>query len=282
MGKFIDLSGQRFNRLVVIKKVVFGKNKRFKWLCKCDCGNEVAVIGSALKLGKTRSCGCYNKDIHRFTSIAGLKFNRLTAIEPTGKTKNGIIIWRCLCECGNETSVPSTSLRNQSIKSCGCFHKEVAAQQGASTAIHGMSNSRLYRIWGNMKSRCYNKNASSFEHYGARGIQICESWINDFQAFLKDMGPTFKKGLTLDRIDVNGNYEPSNCRWASTKEQSRNKTNNRVIETPWGNITLAEAAENAGISMSTLFYRLQRNCDKDKLFKPTKPQAELYDRVNHL
>ncbi|MGX5476015.1 AP2 domain-containing protein [Bacillus toyonensis] len=152
----------------------------------------------------------------RKIDLTGQRFNRLFVLQEAGKNKHRQILWLCKCDCGNKKTVPGYDLRHDKIKSCGCM-------QYAATTKHGQKGTRLYKIWEDMKRRCNNSNASSYRHYGGRGIKVCEEW-NEFIPFYnwaKESG--YKDTLTIDRINVNGNYEPSNCRWATKKQQSRNQ-----------------------------------------------------------
>lgn len=157
-----------------------------------------------------------------FMDITGHKYTRLIVIEYHGKTKKGESLWRCKCTCKDETEIIVTTgrLRSDNTKSCGCLQKEKA---GEANKTHGISNTSTYSSWANMLTRCYNKNYHSYQHYGGRGIIVCEEWRKSFDNFLKDMGEKPSKSFTLDRVDPFGNYEPSNCRWATKAEQSRNR-----------------------------------------------------------
>jgi hypothetical protein len=128
-----------------------------------------------------------------------------------------------------------------------------------------------------MKARCYNPNSKDWLRYGGRGIGICDRWINNFRAFWRDMGSTYQPGLQIDRIDNDGNYEPTNCRWATRKEQARNTRNNRIIQTPWGNIPIAQAAEIASIPSPTLEWRLRKNWPQNKLFVPSREKRKPWE-----
>lgn len=154
----------------------------------------------------------------RKIDLMGKRFGRLVVIaDIPGK-------WLCQCDCGNQISATGTNLRIGDIVSCGCRKKD-----GFEHATkHGKRNSRLYVIWQGMIRRCGNKNSDQYVRYGARGISVCDRWKN-FENFLADMGEP-PEGATIDRINNDGNYEPGNCRWASTKEQGRNKRTNRVFE----------------------------------------------------
>ena len=153
-----------------------------------------------------------------YKDIMGQRFGKLVAIGQEGRCKYRCIIWLCLCDCGNLTSVVSFKLRNGNTQSCGCLQKERSREVNIS---HGKSYSRIYSIWGSMLTRCNNSRHESYFHYGGRGIKVCERW-KVFKNFLADMGEP-PDGLTLDRKDVNGNYEPGNCRWVTWEVQNNNK-----------------------------------------------------------
>lgn len=177
-------------------------------------------------------------------------FGRLTVIEKTDKrTSSGHTIYRCKCLCGNEKITSSYLLKSGKVKSCGCLRKDVPNRFS-----HLMSYSREFKIWSEMKKRCYNKNHKSYDYYGGRGILVCKQW-ESFEVFFNDMGSCPKR-FTLDRIDCNKNYEPSNCRWASRKEQSRNKRNNRLITFQGKTMCIAEWAEQIGLKRDTLKRRI--------------------------
>lgn len=217
-----DLTGQAFGRLTVVHRVENDRNHKARWLCKCACGNEKVVIGSNLLAGKTTSCGCLVSE-----DLSGRRFGRLVVVKRADECVGhsyGHSLWMCLCDCGNETYVYGSNLLQGKTKSCGCYHTEMIK---AANSTHGESKTRLHRIWAGMKERCYNTRASNYHNYGGRGISVCDEWRNSFSAF-RDWAVLngYKDHLSIDRINVDGNYEPQNCRWATFIEQNNNKRNN--------------------------------------------------------
>lgn len=152
------------------------------------------------------------------SNIAGMRFGRLTALAACSNVESMAAKWLCSCNCGKEKTVDSYGLRSGRVRSCGCLKKEHA---GHLNRKHGMSTSPTYMSWKSMIGRCQRAVTNSYRSYGGRGISICERW-HTFEAFLADMGER-PIGTSLDRINCDGNYEPSNCRWATAKEQAQNK-----------------------------------------------------------
>lgn len=202
----------------------------------------------------------------KFEDLTGRKFAMLTVLKRAGTDKQGNALWLCRCDCGRTTSTArSNELKSGIRKSCGCLRDERALNFGKSQTKHGKSSSRLYNIWSHMKSRCYDENNSRFKDYGGRGILICYEWRNDFQVFYEwSISNGYRKGLTIDRIDNNGNYEPANCRWASQIEQSNNRRTCRTITHKGETHTVREWALITGLNYGTLQTRIYRGWSAEK------------------
>lgn len=158
----------------------------------------------------------------KLIDLTGNRYGKLVVIKRHECNKNGHPLWDCICDCGNTKVASGALLRMGRVKSCGCLLPEA---NYCMNVKHGMSDSHLYAVWNSMKGRCYNPNNCSYKRYGARGITVCKEWI-DFEGFsLWALSSGYKEGLSIDRIDNDGNYCPENCKWSTTKEQN----NNRIV-----------------------------------------------------
>jgi len=186
--------------------------------------------------------------------LVGQKFQRLTVIEDTNRRNNGNVIYRCECICKKETFVTSQSLRSGKRKSCGCLAKE---KIGKLNRTHGESNTRLHGIWKGIKKRCKNKNTKNFKNYGGRGITVCEEWSKSYVTFREwALKNGYHESLEIDRINNNGNYEPSNCRWVTRKENNNNRRNSRLLTINGETKRLREWCDLNKISCNTVRKRL--------------------------
>ena len=161
-------------------------------------------------------------------NLIGQRFGKLEVIEKSAIRRRKSIMWVCRCDCGNNTIAASNDLRSGEVRSCGCmkhrFTTENASGMNNPSAKHNLRNHKLYPIWKMMKQRCYNPHCGNYKYYGGRGITVCQEWRKDFKVFYDwAISHGYQDGLSIDRIDVNGNYEPANCRWITMAEQNRNK-----------------------------------------------------------
>lgn len=269
MGKFVEITGERFGRLTAVRPI--RENGRFKWVCVCECGGETITTAYKLRSGHTQSCGCLQRERTSLVckrSLAGERFGRLVAIERIGDMGDKAK-YRCKCDCGSCITVDGANLVTGATKSCGCLRKEVTANL---KYRHGLTDHRLYRTWQNMRNRCNDPGNKEYQHYGGRGISVCDEWNESFDSFYEwAMSNGYQDDLTIDRIDVNGNYCPENCRWATLHDQSRNRTNNRVIEYQGRKMILADWAKEMGINASVIRHRLDAGWTVEAaLTKPIK------------
>lgn len=159
----------------------------------------------------------------KLIDLTGQRFGRLVVLGRDGSDKYGSALWRCRCNCGNEVLVTSSNLRR--TNSCGCLRRELVTKRDTA---HGQRFTRLYRVWQGMKTRCNTPSSTSYRWYGARGITVCDEWMNNFESFRSwALTHGYRDDLTIDRINVDGNYEPDNCRWATVAEQQHNKRDSR-------------------------------------------------------
>ena len=206
MGKLKNMTGQRVGRLTVLDRDCLGmRGGHARWICRCDCGNMVSVLGESLRIGETKSCGCFKKEV--------------------------------------------TSTRSR-----------------VDNAKHRETGTRMHKIWVAMKQRCYNEKDIHYNDYGKRGISVCEEWLDNYEAFRDwSLKNGYDSKLSIDRINVNGDYSPENCRWATSKEQQNNKRNNRRLTYNGETHTIAEWVRITGISRSSICYRLESGWPIEKV-----------------
>lgn len=242
------LIGRRYGSLVIIGEAK--RTSKVSVLCKCDCGNIVSKHRAMVLNGTRTSCGRCNYS----TIKVGDKFGRWEVIGESRKSllKGSYHLeWLCKCSCNKHTIayVDEQNLKRGLSNSCGCLKSELSSQR---LLKHGETDTRLYIIWVSMRERCYNLNSSYYKDYGGRGISIAKEW-DEFLSFKEwALSHGYSDDLTIDRIDVNGNYEPSNCRWATILEQNNNKRNNIRIEYHGVIRTASEWGRELGIKSSEI------------------------------
>lgn len=185
-------------------------------------------------------------------NLTGHRYNRWTVLHESGKDNHGATFWTCRCDCGTTGRVRTTHLRLGVSKSCGCLQREVAAKM---KTTHGLHRHPLYDVWNAIHRRISNPDDPGYKNWGGRGIQVCERW-SSLEAFIEDMGPSYRKGLSIDRIDNDGNYEPGNCHWTTSVVQQRNRRNNVLLTYLGKTLTVAEWADICEIKYATLHKRV--------------------------
>lgn len=248
MSKAKDLTGETIGRLTVIRRD--GRiGRHIAWLCRCKCGCEKRIKARYLNSRASRSCGC----LRRKSLTPGDRFGRYVVMRmserETGARQE--MFWVCRCDCGNEREVLGGNLRSGNSKSCGCMAREKNSK-------HGMHGSEEYGIWAGMLRRCYTIKNPKYDSYGGRGIIVCDRWRGSFSNFYSDMGPRPSPEHSIDRIDNDGNYDPSNCKWSTQKEQMNNRRNTVRMTVDGDTLTVAEWASLSGIRYETLMSRRRR------------------------
>ena len=208
--------------------------------------------------------------------LTGQKFGRLTVLYRGVNLKPRVTRWVCQCDCGKIKTVTAGNLKAGTTVSCGCYRYDIRPR------THGMTRTRIYVIYNDIKMRCYQKQCRNYERYGGRGIKMCDEWLNDPSAFIKwayengydENAP--RGACTIDRIDVNGNYEPANCRWTDARTQANNRTNTVYLEYNGEKHSIAEWSRIVGIGRTTLRFRLQSGWSVERIL--TEPPKLLTHR----
>lgn len=283
--------GETYNGVKVLEK--FREKGHTKYWCICPvCGKRFSM--KAETVGIAHQCKeCNAKS--RIVDISGKRFGRLVAIEYAGKitseiSPTTISLWKCKCDCGNQITVRYPALISGNTRSCGCLLDESRKINNVNkrrSVSHdfvfegNLDNHPLRFIWKSMLMRCNNPHVKNYNNYGGRGIKVCDRWSGDlgFENFVKDMGERPTLNHTLDRIDVNGNYEPSNCRWATTEQQMNNRTDNSRIILNGESITCAQLCKRYGFYYTWVAHQLRAGIDINFIIKKQlRPKEE---RIGH-
>lgn len=199
----------------------------------------------------------------KLIDLTGRTYGAWKVLERAENDKKGRSRWLCRCKCGTERIVAGSNLRTGESKSCGCEQYKYLSDLNS---VHHKEPRRLYNIWANMKSRCYNPQNLSYKNYGGRGISVCEEWTHDFISFREwAFSNGYADDLSIDRIDNDGDYTPLNCRWATNEEQSNNRRSNVQIEYEGEVHTLAEWRKKIGITKSAIEGRRNRNWSVERM-----------------
>jgi hypothetical protein len=204
----------------------------------------------------------------KLLDLTGQRFGFLLVTDCAGRDPWGQALWNCLCDCGQTHVAKGAKLRTAEVRSCGCKTsdlKRVKLTRHGHSPWNGL-RSHEYSCWTAMKSRCRHTRRRDYKHYGGRGIRVCERW-QVFENFLADMGRSPSPGHTVDRIDSNGNYEPSNCRWATQREQCNNKRDTIWLTYKGERATLLQWAERTGIGWHAMYQRRRRGWSVDKMIE---------------
>ena len=209
--------------------------------------------------------------LHFYKDLCGERFGKLLVEKYLYTNKRRKAVWKCKCDCGNYIEVPSERLSTGNTRSCGCLHIE-SSRNNIKRAIEKQTKYKteaekiIYKTFNGIMKRCYNKKCKAYKNYGERGIKVCEEWLKDNSLFYTwSLNNGWKKGLSIDRIDVNGNYEPNNCRWVSNLIQQNNKRNNKYLTFKGETHTEAEWSRILNIPLGTIADRIRRGYPIEKV-----------------
>ena len=206
----------------------------------------------------------------KLKDISGKRYGNLVVLEHWESISNGKTHkWLCRCDCGETKTVDSNNLKSGRTVSCGCINRKIASETRKRYKTHGSSFTPEYRTWLGMKTRCHNENDPNYVYYGARGIKVCSSWKDSFENFYEDMGERPSDNHSIDRIDVNGDYEPGNCRWATASEQRRNTRKTRYVTHGGEKYALKDLTDQLDVKYDLVLQRLNAGWELEDCFKPS-------------
>lgn len=266
-----------FGRLTVVQFVEVGPYGA-RWLCECSCSDRTRKTFNGNDLTRnrgTRSCGCLRTEI---VDLTGLRFGRLLVVESAGRNAKNDAIWKCVCQpgCDKEVVVLGSKLTSGHTRSCGCLQKETVVLKNTT---HGgrtkkLKHTKESRAHHNIITRCCCPTNKDYPNYGGRGIKICDRWMNSFADFLSDVGYAPSPKHSLDRIDVDGNYEPGNVKWSTWAEQSTNKRNTVYVEFRGEIVSLRLLADRFSLKRGLLFDRYQSGDTGEDLIRPPRAKRQ--------
>ena len=203
----------------------------------------------------------------KVNDLTGRTFGRLKVLKRDKQDKYYNIFWLCECQCGVKSNT-GFRFKSGATQSCGCLNRELSGKRiGNLSRTHGYANKeRLYEIWKNMKYRCYNENDNRFKHYGGKGVKVCNEWKDDYLSFRNwSMTSGYNDNLSIDRINNDGDYKPSNCRWVDNKTQANNQSRNRILTYKGKSKTMSEWADYLGLTYGAMNHRVQRNWSMERI-----------------
>lgn len=255
--------GKVFGFLEVISEAEKRHGMRYV-TCKCHrCGRTKEICLNSLRRGITTSCGCgHRKD------LVGQRFGMLTVIAYVPKGDRKRTHWLCMCDCGRIKEIEGYPLTTGRIKTCGRHPK---SGEENPRYKHGLTNCRIMKIWTHMKGRCYNSHSKAYKNYGGRGIKVCDEWLHDVKSFEEwSLSHGYAENLSIDRIDVNGDYTPENCRWTDKKTQCNNQRNNHYIIYKGEKLTIAQIAEKYNLNAHRIVCRISTGWDEIEAIEAPK------------
>ena len=214
-----------------------------------------------------------------FVDLTGQRFGRLTVVKYAGVNSSSRAMWECVCDCGGKKITSGKNLKSGWALSCGCLQRETRANNGKKNKTHGQKGTRLYNTWAHMKQRCENPKNDDYNNYGGRGICVCDEW-QEFEPFYEwAMSNGYNEKLTIDRIDVNGNYEPNNCRWADAYTQHNNTRTNTYVVYKGQRKTASQWSRELKISKCRLYRQLKNGKTLEEIIN-TPPRGSHYLEVD--
>lgn len=216
-----------------------------------------------MKDGSPRQTVMYRERTPWVKPLEKRRFGKLLVIRFLGLNVSREALWLCCCDCGTKKRAVRKDLVTGDLTSCGCDLIEKRRRAGATFGTHRMSRHPAYFVWRSMLDRCQLPTHQAWKNYGGRGIKVCKRW-HQFQNFWADMGPAYERGLQIERVDNNGDYESKNCCWTTRGEQSKNRRTTVWLDTPRGQMTLSEASRIFNVKKTTLWWRIQNGWPVEK------------------